>query len=137
MKLYEHKFELMVDGASLNLLLHKLPFTNDLWSFVKVCGQSLQLMSLQRRSERYILIQIWKQLHKQSTGEITIRFCSKLRLGVQAIVPSINHFSRLANNSLYEKYFAVNGVPMWNALPTWITTIDSESRFRLKIANYL
>ena len=33
MKLHEHKFELMVHGASLNLLLEELPFTNDLWSY--------------------------------------------------------------------------------------------------------
>ena len=240
MKLHEHKFELMVHGASLNLLLHELPFTNVLWSYhvsedrvlrpsnelrdlgVNVRGdlswsshielittraqlmaawvlsvfksreesvmvplykslirshleyccpiwspnkiadvrklenvqrrftaeisgiqhlnywyrlKSLQLMSLQRRRERYILIQMWKQLHKQSAGEITIRFRSESRLGIQAIVPSVNHSSRLANRSLYENSFAVNGARMWNALPSSITTIDSESSFRLKIAN--
>ena len=68
---------------------------------------------------------MWKQLDKQSSGEIKIIFCSESRSGMQAIVSSINHSSILANRSLYENSFAVNGARMERT-----GQLDNNNRFR-------
>ena len=47
----------------------------------------LNLPSLQRRRERYIIINTWKILHKKAPNDIKMVFYESDRLGVRAKVP--------------------------------------------------
>ena len=99
--------------------------------------KKLKLLSLQRRRERYLLIQMWKQLHRRVPGEMTVQFRPESRLGIQAIVPPLIHSSRQCHRTIYENSFAVNGPRMWNAMPASLSKIDSENSFKIKLTNYL
>ena len=99
--------------------------------------KALQLLSLQRRRERYILLHMWKILYKACPNEMNVEFRSISRLGLQALVPGINRTSTSANQTLYENSFAVVGPRLWNVLPKRLALMDSESRFKFNLTDYL
>ena len=68
------------------------------WDRLKI----LKLMSLQRRRERYIILQMWKLLHGLSPNEIGVQFKDKDRHGFKADVPKLNRASLQHNQSLYD-----------------------------------
>ena len=76
---------------------------------------SPKLMSLQRRRERYIIIQLWKLLHRRP------------RLGLKAVVPSWENHSRAANRNLNKNYFAVVAPQVWSTLPVELNTIQTKT----------
>ena len=57
----------------------------DYWSRL----QKLQLLSLQRRRERFMIIHVWKIHHKRAPNDIAIVFYENLRLGVK--IPLFNN----------------------------------------------
>ena len=68
---------------------------------------------------------------------MNVEFRSPSRLGLQALVPGINRTSTSANQTLYENSFAVVGPRLWNALPGRLATMDSESKFKFNLTDYL
>ena len=59
--------------------------------------KALDLMSLQRRRERYLIIHMWKVLHCKCPNDIGIQFSVTLRHGQKAVVPSIAKSSSQRN----------------------------------------
>ena len=51
---------------------------------------SINLMSLQRRRERYMVLQIFKILHDICPNDLNIQFAPPSRLGVKDIIPTLN-----------------------------------------------
>ena len=98
----------------------------DYWSRLKC----LNLMSLQRRRERYIILQMYKILHKVNPNDVGIIFKPESRLGIQAVVPSLNISSTAANQTLYDRSFAVVGPRLWNALPKFLTLNCTSAEFK-------
>ena len=100
--------------------------------------KSLNLFSLQRRRERYILICMWKILHGEMPNP-NIGFRPPSRLGIQAIVPSLslNMSGFTVNQSIYDSSFAVIGPKLWNALPGSLTTVESASKFQSQLTRML
>ena len=71
--------------------------------------KALDLMSLQRRRERYLIIHMWKVLHFKCPNDIGIQFSVTLRHGQKAVVPSIAKSSSQRNQALHDNSFAVTG----------------------------
>jgi hypothetical protein len=99
--------------------------------------KKLNLMSLQRRRERYILINMWRVLHRRIPNDLHIEFRPPSRLGTRAKVPGLRRNGRQVNQSLYDSSFAVSGPTLWNVLPTALTEINCEVGFKMKLTAYL
>ena len=74
----------------------------DYWDRIK----KLRIMSLQRRRERYCIIQVWKILNGHAP-----------RQGVKAIIPSIDNGTQSSVRTDYDNSFTVRGTQIWNAIP--------------------
>ena len=76
-------------------------FTARIWGFQHLDYwqrlKALDLMSLQRRRERYIIIHMWKILHYKCPNNINIQFCAPSRLGTKAVIPGISKSSSQCN----------------------------------------
>ena len=64
--------------------------------------KALDLMSLQRRRERYIIIHMWKILHYKCPNDINIQFGAPSRLGTKAVIPGILKSSSRVNQTRYD-----------------------------------
>ena len=104
----------------------------DYWARLKKLG----LMSLQRRRERYIIIQMWKILNSQAPNDVAIQFTTPSRRGVEARVPRINRNSSLRNQTRYDNSFSVFGPRLWNILPSELTMIGDSITFKNKLTEY-
>ena len=93
-------------------------------------------MSLQRRSERYVLLIMWQILHGVLPNDLNISFRPEGRLGIQAILRLPRNCSQ-RNRSLYDASFAVLGPCTWNQLPSWLNTIKSDALFKQRLTKYL
>ena len=99
--------------------------------------KQLNLMSLQRRRERYILIHVWKILYGLVPNDVKLKFREPSRLGIQAEVPALIRCSRLAVQSLYESSFAVVGPRLWNSLPSRLSVLDSLEIFKGHLTKFM
>ena len=99
--------------------------------------QRLSLMSLQRRRERFILLHMWKILHRHTSNDINVQFVSRPRLGNLAVIPSACRYSSAANLSLYDSSFAVMGPKLWNAMPYHLNTISDQEHFKSQLTQFM
>ena len=70
---------------------------------------SLNLMSLQRRRERYMILQIYKILHGICPNDLNVQCAPPSRLEIKAIIPNLNRAASQRHQKLYDKSFAVLG----------------------------
>ena len=66
----------------------------------------LNIMSLQRRRERYIVLYVWKVLHRKCPNNLGITFRPPSRLGVQAVIPGVTRGSKASIQTLYDASYA-------------------------------
>ena len=99
--------------------------------------KKLSLMSLQRRRERYIIMHMWKILNSVTTNDLNIEFVSRPRLGNLAKVPMARRSVYTANQSIYEKSFAVMGPKLWNAMPYHMNLISDIEQFKSQLTKFL
>ena len=99
--------------------------------------QALGLMSLQRRRERYIIIQMWKVLHNLCPNDVKIQFNAPSRHGITAKIPSLSKCSSQHNQTLYDSSFAVLGPKLWNYLPSHLPAIADLVGFKQKLTIFL
>ena len=85
--------------------------------------KKLNLMSLQRRRERFVIMHMFKILHGLTSNDLNIEFVSRPRLGNIAKIHQINKLSSAANVTLYENSFGVLGPKLWNSIPYKINAI--------------
>ena len=52
--------------------------------------KKLKMMSLQRRRERYCIIQVWKIINEHAPNDVQMQFKTHSRLGIKALIPKIN-----------------------------------------------
>ena len=83
--------------------------------------KELDLMSLQRRRERYIIIHVWKILTARAPNDLKVSFYMSERNSIKAVVPKLP--SQRSNTSLYDKSFSVLGPKLWNVLPSSCTLV--------------
>ena len=99
--------------------------------------KQLNIMSLQRRRERFIIMHMFKILHSMTSNDLNIEFVSRPRLGYLAKIPSINKDSSAANKTLYNNSFAVVGPKLWNAIPYKLNTISNIDDFKQKLTKFM
>ena len=91
--------------------------------------QALNLMSLQRRRERYIIVYMWKVMTSKVPNDLNIRFFMNHRSTIKASVPDIP--SCRSNTSRFDKSFSVLGPKLWNKLPKECSLeLDSLEKFK-------
>ena len=99
--------------------------------------KALKLMSLQRRRERYIIIQMWKILNDSCPNDINARFMAPSRRGIQCVVPPLNRQSSRRNQTLYDNSFAVLGPRLWNTLPAELTQLTGKEAFKHRLTKFM
>ena len=105
----------------------------DYWDRLK----KLKIMSLQRRRERYCIIQVWKIVNGLSPNDINMQFKSHPRLGLKAIVPSINNKVQLSIRTDYDCSFGVRAAQLWNILPPDTSSLKSLDCFKTGLGRFL
>ena len=99
--------------------------------------QKLDLLSLQRRRERYILIHTWKMMNGLAPNDISMQFKESSRHGIKATVPAFNKKAQCSISTLYENSFGVKAAKLWNLLPKEVNTIQVLETFKSSLAKFL
>ena len=99
--------------------------------------KALNLMSLQRRRERYTIIHMWKVLHGKCPNDVNIQFSATLRHGQKAVIPTLNKSSSQRNQTLYDNSFAVIGPRLWNLIPPNMHTIEDPLHFKEMLTTFV
>jgi hypothetical protein len=98
--------------------------------------KELNLMSLQRRRERYIIIYMWKILTSKVPNDLQITFYMNQRSSLKAIVPKIPN--NRSNTSSYDASFSVLGPKLWNILPQECTlAMHSLEKFKKLLGQFI
>ena len=105
----------------------------DYWTRLKL----LKLHSLQRRRERYIIIQMFKILNKNVPNDLNVQFIDTERKGLQAVIPPFPRNASAKNITLYEDSFAVKGPKLWNLLPAETRGQDTLDRFKASLSKFI
>ena len=103
------------------------------WDRIKKLG----LMSLQRRIERYIVIQVWKTLKGFVPNNLGIIFHDHIRLGTRCRIPPMKKNASVAAKSVNDKSFAVMGPKFWNIMPKSITSAPTLESFKSRLTSYI
>ena len=94
-------------------------------------------MSLQRRRERFVILQMWKILNQLCPNDIQVRFTDNGRRGIQADVPPLNRNSASRHQTSYDNSFAVLGPRLWNLLPCELGKLQGKETFKSHLTKYL
>ena len=97
----------------------------------------LNLMSLQRRRERYVILHVWKILYGKTSNDVNITFYESSRYGLLARIPPLAVSSSTKAKSLYDNSFAVLGPKLWNLVPKSLKTVDSMNAFKSNLDKFL
>ena len=99
--------------------------------------ESLNLQSLQRRRERYIIIHTWKILNEHSPNDIGMQFTNNIRLGKRVKIPALNKNAPMSAMTLYDSSFAVHAGKLWNILPESVTSVQQLDNFKVLLGRFL
>ena len=97
----------------------------------------LNLMSLQRRRERYQVICVFKILNDLMPNDIHITFSDQGRRGIRATVPPLTKAATTKAQRMYDDSFAVVGPRLWNCIPAETTRKSSLFSFKASLGRYL
>ena len=97
----------------------------------------LNIHSLQRRRERFIIITVWKIINKVAPNDLNFEVIISPRRGIKLKVPPLHRDSTQRSSSLYEHSFAVVGPKLWNTLPQHLSTITNKCTFKTALSKYL
>ena len=100
-------------------------------------AKGLNLMSLQRRRKRYIILQMWKTLHCLCPNDVGITFKQSTRRGTTAVVPVLKRGSTQRYQALYDSSFAVLGPRLWNFIPSELTLQKNFDAFKNSLTCFL
>ena len=98
--------------------------------------KSLRLYSLQRRRERYIVIQIWKIWKGLTPNDLELAFKDNSRLGPQCVRPNITGTSSL--DTLKFNAFSSRGPALFNIIPKDVKVDRKDTQsFKAALDNFL
>ena len=98
---------------------------------------ALNLMSLQRRRERYIIIYAWK-IHKGlAPNDLGLEFYDAGRLGLKARLPPFRKGAPMYIQSMYDQSFAVKAPKLWNTLPLSVNTSSDLDSLKTRLGVFL
>ena len=99
--------------------------------------KKLNIMSLQRRRERYCIIQVWKILNDHAPNDVQMQFKHHPRRGIKALIPQINTKAQLSVRSDYDSSFGVRAAQLWNILPSHVSQLKSLESFKIGLGGFL
>ena len=99
--------------------------------------KQLNLISLQRRRERYSIITMYKILHNITPNDLGIIFQTSERRGIHIRIPNIHKDASMKYISQYDSSFPVRGAMLWNTLPPHITAKPTMESFKYSLTTYL
>ena len=99
--------------------------------------KSLNMMSLQRRRERFIILHMYKICHNLTDNDLNIIFTKTKRRETTAIVPPIARGSSCRAQSLYDCSFSVMGPRLWNKLPNDVRRKNSFDSFKAALTKMM
>ena len=96
----------------------------------------LNLMSLQRRRERFQMIYVWKVLNDKVPNDFDITYNDSLRRGKTIVIPTMP--SRIAKiNTTYDTSFKVHAARLWNCLSIEVKSATSLDVFKKRLDIFL
>ena len=102
--------------------------------------KKLRLYSLQRRRERFCIIQVWKILQKIYPNDTLVSFHDNARLGPVADIPRLisrrQHTNTLRDHS-FLFFISCNGPRLFNILPKELKELDSLPTFKVQLDRFL
>ena len=99
--------------------------------------QTLGLLSLQRRRERYTMILVWKVHQGEIPNTTNMCFVNTHRAGPRAVVPRYSYEAQRANLTMFEGSFAVKGPQLWNTLPRHVKESPTLFHFKTRLGVFL
>ena len=96
--------------------------------------KSLNILSLQRRRERYCILYMWKIAHGIVPNQLQIIFYENDRLGLKAKIPLIKTKER---PDMHSTSFACVGPKLWNLLPKHLNTSTSLNILKSNLAKFI
>ena len=97
----------------------------------------LDLLSLQRRRERYIIIHVWKIIHGEAPNDISLSYHHHPRLGIKCNVPNLPNAAPRSAKTAFDNSFAVKGPQLWNILPPEINSMESLDTFKRRLTSFV
>ena len=98
--------------------------------------RSLDLLSLQRRRERYQIIHMWKIYKGIIPNNLNLAFYETSRHGVKCRRPRYNQRSRYISTVKFNS-FVSNGPALFNIVPTKIKEAKTVNSFKAKLQKFL
>ena len=123
----------LLEGVQRTVTSIKIDISADMNYYERL--KELNLMSLQRRRERYVLIYLFKILHHTVPNDVGIIFYENHRLGIKSRIPPLPPFR--AQLSAFDHSFCVNGPKLWNLLPKSINNISSFFLFKQELDKFI
>ena len=78
---------------------------------------SPNILSLQRRRERYCIIHVWKMLNELAPNGIKLVFYTHGCLGIKIGLPPVNYKAQASVKTEYENSFRIKTSRLWHLLP--------------------
>lgn len=97
----------------------------------------LKLLSLQRRRERYSIIQVWKIKNGFAPNSVGMEFYESSRLGIRAKIPRFNYKAQVSISTAYDDSFGVKGARLWNILPMHVNSQSTLEAFKISLGKFL
>ena len=99
--------------------------------------KKLKLMSLQRRRERFIILQVFKVYQGLSPNDLGLEFTHSARRGQCCKIPPLSKTSTAKSQSIFDKSFRISSAKLWNRVPKDIRAKPSFNSFKLALTKYL
>ena len=101
------------------------------------CIKKLNLMSLQRRRERFTIIHAWKILQNKSPNSTGLEFYNNDRLGARIQILPFNYKAQRSVSTAYDNSFGVKSARLWNLLPNKVNYFTELEAFKVSLGDFL
>ena len=98
--------------------------------------EKLNLFSLQRRRERFLIIHTWKIYKQLAPNDLNLKFHMHTRLGIQADRLPLKAKS-VKVKTMRHNFFSHSGPRLFNLIPGQIKSADSIQSFKKRLDNLL
>ena len=98
--------------------------------------EKLNLSSLQRRRERFIIFYMWKIINDKYSNDLGLQFRFSERRGIVVLIRPLSN-TNLKAQTLYDNSFAVLAAKLWNLLPANVTLMTCFSTFKAGVDHFL
>ena len=99
--------------------------------------KALNLMSLQRRRERFTILQVYKIFKGLTPNDLQLEFTESVRRGPCCKIPPLAKTCSLRTQTKFDASFRVQGAKLWNRIPRDIRCKPTLSSFKSALTRYL